>query len=343
MEHPTDPSAASPTAAALKVAEKAAALAAVLARREPRCTQDDARQHFAFLAHALEFARPELFARYAAWAKPTLAHRGVPAAAAARQLHAMTLVAEEMLPAAEARCAAQYVRAALTGFADLPDSLEGSLGTLPDDARAYLERLLENDTDGARAVARRCMDGGRGLARLYTEVLAPAMTEVGLLWQCNRIGVAQEHYCAGVTQMVMGEAGATLRRVSGGRTAVVACVAGEQHSLGSRMVADFLDMTGWRTLWLGASTPGADILRMVVDHRADILALSCSHAPCLHDVATLVTALRVLPECGHVKVLVGGYAFETCEGLWRAVGADGFARDAAAAAQAAHRLVAAIG
>ena len=105
------------------------------------------------------------------------------------------------------------------------------------------------------------------------------------------------------------------------------------------MVADLLDMTGWRTLWLGASTPTSDLLRMVVDTRADLLALSCSHAPCLHDMASLITALRVLPECRHVKVLAGGYAFDSCDGLWRSVGADAYARDAHEAAQVARRLV----
>jgi methanogenic corrinoid protein MtbC1 len=55
-------------------------------------------------------------------------------------------------------------------------------------------------------------------------------------------------------------------------------------------------------------------------------------------VATLITALRVLPECGSVKVIVGGYAFEGCEDLWRQVGADAYAPDAPTAAQVAHSL-----
>ena len=327
-------------AASLRVSEQAAVLADTLMQAEAAgASRDDARRHFAFLAHALEFGRPEAFERYAAWCQPALAHRGVDAAAFARQLEAMAHVVGEMLAVREAGIAMQFVRGARAALAHAPQSLDAALGAIPPGAQAYLERLLASDTEGARRFARDVVRGSGGLAELYLQVLAPAMKEVGLLWQSNRIGVAEEHYCAGVTQIVMGDAATCVRGVRGRRTAVVACVAGEQHSLGSRMVADFLDMTGWRTLWLGASTPGSDLLRMVVERRADLLALSCSHAPCVHDVATLVTALRVLPESRHVKVLVGGYAFENCDGLWRDVGADAFAADASAAAQAAHRLV----
>jgi methanogenic corrinoid protein MtbC1 len=323
----------------LRVSENIARLADVLVQREPAGAHEDVRRHFAFLAHALEFGRPQLFERYAAWCKPMLAHRGVPPAAFSRQLDAMALAIEEMVPAREARVAMQFVRGARGAVAQVPESIDSALGAIPPDAKAYLARLLESDTEGARRYARGILHDAGGLADLYLKVLAPAMKEVGLLWQANRISVAQEHYCAGVTQMVMGDAGNFVRGVSGGRTAVVACVTGEQHSMGSRMVADLLDLTGWRTLWLGASTPGGDLLRMVVEQEADLLALSCSHAPCVHDVATLVTSLRVLPECRHVKVLVGGYAFDSSAELWRDVGADAYAADAAAATQVAHRLV----
>ena len=40
-----------------------------------------------------------------------------------------------------------------------------------------------------------------------------------------------------------------------GRTALVACAEGELHSLGVRMVADFLDADGWDVLFVGALSP----------------------------------------------------------------------------------------
>lgn len=326
-------------AASLSLNEKAPLLAALLAQRQPvSAGKDDARSHFDFLAHALEFGRPRLFSRYVAWAKPTFASRGVPPDALARHLQAMEPVLQELLPRREAAIAAQYVRAGIDALPGACESLDASLGAISPGAQAYLACLLASDTEGARKAARRAMEGGTGLPALYLEVLAPAMNEVGLLWQSNRISVAQEHYCAGVTQMVMAEAGAVKPAARGGRTAVVACVAGEQHAMGSRMVADLLDMAGWRTLWLGASTPCADLLRMVVEVRADLLALSCSHAPCLHDLVSLIAAIRVLPECRHVKVMVGGYAFDGDGDLWRDVGADAYAGDARAAAAVAQEL-----
>lgn len=325
-------------AAALAVREQAPALASTLALEE-LAAREVAREHIEFLASSLEFAKPEIFANYARWCKPTLSHRGASPDHLERQLEAMRRAMERMLSPPTAAHAARYVREGLAAIGDCPASVEGALGAIPEEAKAYLDRLLANDTAGARSIGRTIIDAGNGVGRLYLDVLAPAMREVGLLWQCNRLNVAEEHYCTGVTQMVMGEASASIRRVGGGRTAVISCVAGEQHSIGSRMVADFLEMAGWNTLWLGASAPASDLLRLVIDSRADLLALSCSYVPCLHHMATAISALRSLPECRHVRVLVGGHAFDACHDLWREMGADGFAPDPAAAARLAHRLV----
>lgn len=299
----------------------------------------DAHYHFGFLALALEFNRPDMFAGYIAWVKTLLAHRRVPAEVLGHHLEHMAGVLEASLPSPEAAEAVAFVRNALERLPQAPAALDDSIGQLPPLARSYVERLLANDSDGARQLAIDAVRGGMGAGELYLKVFAPALHEVGLLWQANKISVAQEHYCTGVTQTIMSQVSASVNAVRARRTAVVACVAGEQHAIGSRMVADFLDMTGWRTLWLGASTPTADLLRMVVDLKADLLALSCTYAPHLHDVASLISALRAMPEGRHVKVLVGGHAFSWSEDLWRVIGADGHATDAAQAAQMAHRLV----
>ncbi|MEJ6020892.1 cobalamin B12-binding domain-containing protein [Ramlibacter sp. PS4R-6] len=301
---------------------------------------EDASYHFAFLAQALELARPALFDGYIGWVKALLAHRRVTPEDLKHHLERMVEALIASLPAGAAALAVDCVGEAIARLPRHPASVDAALGRIPQRARDYLALMLALDAEGARRLVVDELRRGVGIGELYLQVLAPAMHEVGLLWQAARISVAQEHYCTGVTLTVAGELSASVHAVRAGRTAIVACVSGEQHSLGSRMVADFLDLTGWRTLWLGASTPTRDLLHMAEELDADLLAISCSYAPYLHDVAKLIAALRAQPATRDVKVMVGGHAFAWCEGLWRDVGADGYAEDAAQAAQCAHQLLA---
>lgn len=336
------------TAAALAISEQAPALARELLRCERAAppnadtvwakSEEDARLHFVVLARALEFGRPQLFSSQMAWVKAVLAHRNVPSAALAHHLRCMDDVLETHLAPAPGREAVSYVRQALLALPGAPDSLDPQIGKLPTLAQQYLERMLVLDAEGARRLVADSMRHGLGMGELYLQVIEPAMREVGLLWQAGRISVAQEHYCTGVTRMAIAHIAVDSAAIRPSRTAVVACVAGELHELGSRMVADFLEATGWRTLWLGASTPTADLLRIAIDLRADLLALSCAHAPNLHDLAALIAGVRALPELRELKVLVGGHAFRHCEELWQDVGADAYAADAAQAVQRAEAL-----
>jgi methanogenic corrinoid protein MtbC1 len=68
----------------------------------------------------------------------------------------------------------------------------------------------------------------------------------------------------------------------------------EQHTLGARMVADFLEADGWEALLLGAGPPVRDVLELVDLERPDVVALSTSTAGVLPGVIELVGALAAL-------------------------------------------------
>ena len=43
----------------------------------------------------------------------------------------------------------------------------------------------------------------------------------------------------------------------------VACVAGEQHELGGRTLADVFELNGWRTSFLGANLPARELVVLI--------------------------------------------------------------------------------
>src|SRR6478609_3502551 len=63
-----------------------------------------------------------------------------------------------------------------------------------------------------------------------------------------------------------------------GRLASVTGTPEEQHTLGMRMVADFLEADGWEVLMLGAGAPVEDLLAMVNHEQPDLIALSTATA-----------------------------------------------------------------
>jgi methanogenic corrinoid protein MtbC1 len=244
-------------------------------------------------------------------------------------------------PAAEA--AARVIDHGLEALPELPATRESFLATSEaphaELARDYLRLLLAGDRRGASALILGAVRDGVSVRDVYLHVFQRTQYEIGRLWQLNEISVAQEHFCTAATQMIMSQLYPQIfasARV--GRRLVAACVGGDLHEIGVRMVADFFEMAGWDTFYLGANTPLPGVLQAVEEHRPDAIAISATMSYHVGEVAALIRALR--ERDGRApRILVGGYPFAVDPELWRTVGADGGASDAAAAVALAERLV----
>jgi len=100
------------------------------------------------------------------------------------------------------------------------------------------------------------------------------------------------------------------------------------HELGIRMVADFFEMEGWDVYYLGANMPIEDVVGMVNEQKADVLAISVTlnnHVPHARD---LVHAVRSSPIGSRIKVIVGGRPINRSPDIYKTIGADLTAPDA---------------
>ncbi len=317
-------------------------------RGRAHCRQD-AEYHLSYLADAIASSSPTLFADYVAWARVMLEARGIPAGDLAANLEILREVLAGDLPAAQAAAAGAYVAAGLSALgapgesaAADPDPAEEASGWEPlDDLfRRYLEALLDGRRQTASRLIQDAVEEGAGVRDIYLHVFQRTQHEIGRLWQTNRISVAQEHLCTAATQLIMSQLYPYIfSTAKNGRVLVGACVAGDLHEIGVRMVSDFFEMEGWDTFYLGASTPTADLVRTLEERRADVLAISATMPFHVRAVTGLIAAARArLGE--RLKILAGGYPFNVDPDLWRRIGADGSARDAAEAIALAERLVA---
>jgi methanogenic corrinoid protein MtbC1 len=196
---------------------------------------------------------------------------------------------------------------------------------------AFLRALVERDSAAARRAVDAALAGGVSLDDIYTEVMQPALYEIGHRWALGDLNVAQEHYATSVAQSLLDVLSASRRRPPpDGRLAIVTATPEEQHTLGARMVADFLEADGWEALLLGAGAPARDILELVDLERPDVVALSTSTAGVLPGVIELIGGLAALRPR---PLIVAGGRFWTAETspAAREFGADLVLPDARAA------------
>ncbi|MGN6203159.1 MAG: cobalamin B12-binding domain-containing protein [Solirubrobacterales bacterium] len=177
-------------------------------------------------------------------------------------------------------------------------------------SRSYLDALRAADVAGAYRIASKALEGGMPLAVLYQRVVAPAMHELGRLWEEGAITTADEHLATGLTHRVLAALRPpelleqALERRPGRPRALLAAVQGERHALGLRMAADLLEDRGYEIAYLGADVPTPALLQAVDTLSPDLLGLSATIPESRQQLEAAVEAVRA--EHPQLPVLIGG-------------------------------------
>ena len=207
-------------------------------------------------------------------------------------------------------------------------------------ATEYLDALLRGERNLASQFILNAVDEGVSVRKIYLHVFQPCQRRIGRLWQTNQVSVAEEHYVTAATQLIMSQLYPHIFNTQkNGCRLVATCVGGELHEIRVRMVADFFEMEGWDTYYLGGNTPTKSILQSLETRQADILAISATITFNLDAMTDLIAEVRGSQVSEGVGLLVGGRPFNISPGLWERVGADGYAADAQAAVSAAEQLL----
>lgn len=306
-------------------------------------TLEDTHFNLSFLTQAMALGNPLLFTDYTAWLKVLLMRRKVRYQDIEDHFNYLKEALQEELETETAAMAGGYIDEALAKLPGMPEDLSSFIegdGPISLLAHRYLQSLLRGDRKIASQLVLDAVATGTSVKDLYLGVFQPCQYEIGRLWQTNQISVAQEHFCTAATQLVMSQLYSHIFSTEkNGLTLVATCVAGDLHEIGIRMVADFFELDGWHTFYLGSNTPHAGVVATIVERHADVVAISATipyHVQAVHD---LTRAIRQDPSCRHVKILVGGHPFNRDPDLWRRIETDGSAHDARTAIHLANELV----
>ncbi len=311
-------------------------------RGRQRCLEDT-HYHLMYLSEALAVNSVDLFSDYIQWAKVLLAGFNIPTTDLADNLQVMQDVLIRYSPQQAHDTLRQFLShgvALLATPSDQPASYLNEHNILSELASQYLDALIKGERHRASQMILEAVQQGTPVRDIYLHVFQRSQHEIGRLWQTNKITVAQEHYCTAATQMIMSQLYPYIFSTEkNGRWMVATSVAGELHEIGGRMVADFFEMDGWDTLFLGANTPPGAIVQAVSGRKADVLGISATMSFHVSRVVELIGLVRASDYGEHVKIIVGGYPFNIDPGLWKRVGADAYGRDALEAVALANRLI----
>ncbi len=175
--------------------------------------------------------------------------------------------------------------------------------------------------------------------RLLNEAMIPAMAEVGRLFEANEYYVpemliaarAMKAGLAILRPQLVEEEVKPLGRVALGT------VKGDLHDIGKNLVGIMIEGAGFEIIDLGVDVSPEAFVDAVRDQDVDLVGLSALLTTTMPSMKTTIEAFEEAGLRDQVKIIVGGapvtqrYADE--------IGADGYGRDAAAAANLAKQLL----
>lgn len=143
---------------------------------------------------------------------------------------------------------------------------------------------------------------------LYTQLLFPALIQIGDDWESGKIGVDGEHLATQAIKFALYtfQAGIHMNEPNG-LSAVVSCFEGETHDIAITCIASFLTSQGWKVYHLGQDIPTGDLALFIKARRPNLVAIS---ADVVEDEKTFVYGVnnKIVPPANKVKAMtvVGG-------------------------------------
>jgi 5-methyltetrahydrofolate--homocysteine methyltransferase len=176
-------------------------------------------------------------------------------------------------------------------------------------------------------------------AELLNEVMIPAMAEVGRLFEEGEYYVPEMLIAARAMK-----AGIALLRpellkekVEPKGKVVLGTSKGDLHDIGKNLVGIMVEGAGFEVVDVGVDVSPEKFVNAAKESNADVIGISALLTTTMPGMKNTVEAVKEAGLDGKVKVIIGGapvtqrYADE--------IGADGFARDASAAATLVKKLL----
>ena len=194
--------------------------------------------------------------------------------------------------------------------------------------QGYTQNILTGDRVGAEKLVFDALAHGYTVRDIYLKVIQPSLYEVGRLWEIGQVSIPQENLATAITQSVLSAIYARVEMPSSlEKHALVACLEDNFHEIGPRMLADFLQMAGYNTRFLGTNTSVDCLMEMIQTIKPGVIGLPATTQNHVEGVKLAIERVRADFTSYRPTIMVGGLAFNYSDGLWKTVKADLWSAD----------------
>ena len=210
-----------------------------------------------------------------------------------------------------------------------------------DEVEKFASLCISADQDATDVFVQSLMVEGLGPDAIFLHLLAPAARHLGYLWEedlCDftlvTIGLIRMQK---ITLRLGSEFQEKRKGPMAGMRALFAPVPGSLHTLGVLMVSEFFRREGWQ-VWMELGSSEATLLTAVEKDWFQVVGLSVGVEAHVESLKDTIRQIRAASTNRDVKILVGGPLLALFPQLYKEVGADGAATDAASAVELARTL-----
>ena len=195
-------------------------------------------------------------------------------------------------------------------LSDIRERLDAAdrLGPPEQIAERFLTLAAAGDLPAAQGIVLGLADLGVSLEEVFQQILTPALYELGRRWKAGELLVGQEKEISALSRDLIAELSLRSSREPVDDTSIVAaCVEGEYHELGLRMIVGLLQSRGYLVHYLGPSVSPRFLVEAVRLRAPAVVLLSATLETHLVAVEETVRALRAALQPGEMpKLVIGG-------------------------------------
>ncbi|HHT66026.1 MAG: corrinoid protein [Caldicoprobacterales bacterium] len=205
--------------------------------------------------------------------------------------------------------------------------------------REIADFLKAGNAPKVKELVQAAIDQGVEPTDILNESLIVGMGEIGVLFKNNEVYVPEVLIAARAMKAGMAIIKPLLveKDVKPIGKVVVGTVKGDLHDIGKNLVAMMLEGAGFHVVDLGIDVPPEKFLDAVKEEGIECVAMSALLTTTMPGMKDTIEAFKAAGLRDQVKIMVGGAP--VTQNFADEIGADGYAPDAASAAELAKELV----
>ncbi len=208
------------------------------------------------------------------------------------------------------------------------------------DLQAVAESLIKGQALEVERRVQQALDEGVSVREILHDGLIAGMNVVGAKFKNNEFYIPEVLIAARAMKAGMKLIRPRLveEKVEPAGIAAVGTVKGDLHDIGKNLVAMMLEGAGFQVVDLGIDVPPQKWVASVRESGVQLICMSALLTTTMPSMKATVDALKEAGLGDNVRILVGGAP--VTEAYAEQIGADGYAPDAASAADRAKELIA---